>query len=342
MGLIEDSDDSDDDLETILLSTLMPTTVKRCRLNLNDISEDDCETMFRFRKEDMKRLSEALLLPEYYRCHQRTMSTSMEALMILLRRLAYPNRWCDLSGIFGRPEPEMSLIFNEIVNDLYNRFSFLLTQLNLAWLDPQIFCDAIHARGAPLRNCWGFIDGTARPICRPIFSQRIMFSGHKRTHCIKFQSVVTPNGLICNLFGPIEGRRHDAFMLTASGLLEQLQLHMNNENGEPFVLYGDPAYPVRSHLLAPFRGAQLSPTQQQFNRHMSSVRTSVEWGFGKIVQYFAFMDFSKNLKVLLQPVGKLYCVAVLLTNCHTCLYGSQTGHFFGVDPPQLEAYLRNM
>ena len=129
-------------------------------------------------------------------------------------------------------------------------------------------------------------------------------------------------------------------MLTASGLLKQLQQHMNNENGEPFVLYGDPAYPVRSHLLAPFRGAQLSPVQQQFNADMSSVRASVEWAYGKIVQYFAFMDFSKNLKVL-QPVGKLYSVSALHTNFHTSLYGSVTGSFFGVDPPQLERYLRN-
>ena len=153
--------------------------------------------------------------------------------------------------------------------------------------------------------------------------------------------MITPNGLICNLYGPIEGRRHDAFMLAASGLLEQLQDKMNDENGGPYVLYGDPAYPIRSHLLAPFRGAHLLPVEQHFNEDMSKVRTSVEWGYGKIIQYFAFMDFKKNLKVLLQPVGKLYCVSALLTNCHTCLYGSQTGSFFGVDPPQLEEYLRN-
>lgn len=143
------------------------------------------------------------------------------------------------------------------------------------------------------------------------------------------------------MYGPIEGRRHDAFLLAASGILEQLQHRMNQANGKPFVLYGDPAYPVRSHLIAPFRGALLSQAEQQFNRDMSAVRTSVEWGYGKIIQYFAFMDFSKNLKVLLQPVGKLYCVAALLVNCHTCLYGSLTGRFFGLEPPMLETYLRN-
>ena len=116
---------------------------------------------------------------------------------------------------------------------------------------------------------------------------------------------------------------------------------MNDGNGDPYVLYRDPACPVRRHLLASFRGAQLSLALQKFNRDMSSVRASVGWGYGKIVQYFTFMDFSKNVKVLLQPVGKLYCVAALLTNCHTCLYGSQTGRYFGVVHPNSK-HLRNL
>ena len=44
-------------------------------------------------------------------------------------------------------------------------------------------------------------------------------------HAIKFQSVVAPNGLIANLFDPVDGRRHDSGMLADSGLLQQLQLH---------------------------------------------------------------------------------------------------------------------
>ena len=74
---------------------------------------------------------------------------------------------------------------------------------------------------------------------------------------------------------------------------------------------------------------------------MSKVRVSVEWGFGKICQYFAFLDFKKNLKVLLQPVAKYYAVGALMTNCHTCLYGSLSSTFFEVNPPSLETYLLN-
>ena len=77
----------------------------------------------------------------------------------------------------------------------------------------------VHQKGAALYFCWGFIDGTVGPVCRPGQNQRVLYNGHKRVHSIKFQSVVTPNGLIANLFGAIEGKRHDSAMLAESGLL---------------------------------------------------------------------------------------------------------------------------
>ena len=60
----------------------------------------------------MERLLSALDIPASYICSQRTHATGMEALMILLRRLSFPARWCDLVPVFGRSEPELSLIFN--------------------------------------------------------------------------------------------------------------------------------------------------------------------------------------------------------------------------------------
>ena len=54
-------------------------------------------------------------------------------------------------------------------------------------MDPEVFAAAIQAKGAPLDQCIGFIDGTVHPIARPTVNQRIMYSGHKRVHCIKFQ-----------------------------------------------------------------------------------------------------------------------------------------------------------
>ena len=84
-------------------------------------------------------------------------------------------------------------------------------------------------------------------------------------------------------------------MLMDSGLLNDL--HAFSPTGQPMCLYGDPAYPLRVHLQAPYRNAVLTQQMQDFNASMSSVRTSVEWLFGDIVNYFKFMDFKKNLKI---------------------------------------------
>lgn len=105
--------------------------------------------------------------------------------------------------------------------------------------------------------------------------------------------MVTPNGLIAHLYGPVEGRRHDAFMLDTSGLLPLLQ-QIVKPNGEPYVLYGDPAYGLSQSILAPFKGAQISANEAAFNKEMSKGRIAVEWGFGKITQYFTYLDFRKK------------------------------------------------
>ena len=51
-------------------------------------------------------------------------------------------------------------------------------------------------------------------------------------HAIKFQSVVAPNGLLANLYGPVEGRRHDSALLAMSGLLPQLEQHSFAPDGQ--------------------------------------------------------------------------------------------------------------
>ena len=54
-----------------------------------------------------------LIYPKYV-CKYGTKASGMEALLIMLRRLTYPNRWCDLVRLFGRAEPELSVIFNKV------------------------------------------------------------------------------------------------------------------------------------------------------------------------------------------------------------------------------------
>ena len=81
------------------------------------------------------------------------------------------------------------------------------------------------------------------------------------------------------MFGPIEGKRHDAFMLGVSGLSNKLN-RLQKPNGEPYVIYGDPAYGLTRNILALYRGAQITDDQQKLNSKMSNLRVCVEWDFG--------------------------------------------------------------
>ena len=166
-----------------------------------------------------------------------------------------------------------------------------------------------------------------------------MYNGHKRVHALKYQAIATPNGLVANIYGPVEGRRHDSGMLRNSNVYVQLQKHSHNRNGELLCIYGDLAYPLRPHLQSPFRLARPNDNQRNYNTLMSRVRIGVEWVFGDITNFFKFLDFKKNLKLGLQPIGKMYLVCTFLMNLRTCLYGSMTSQYFNLDPPSVDQYL---
>ena len=125
-----------------------------------------------------------------------------------------------------------------------------------------------------------------------------MYNGHKNVHAIKFQSVVAPNGLVANLYGPVEGKRHDSGMLAMSGLLDALQRYSVSPYGNTLCIYGDPAYPLRPCFQAPFRGAVLTPDQQVRNKSIKEVRVSVEWIFGDIIITLNFWTLRKTWKLV--------------------------------------------
>ena len=314
------------------------------RFDLDTMTDDECKVEFRFKKNDIYDLVNIMLIPEIVTYNRLTVDP-VEGMCILLKRFAYPCRYSDMVPRFARPVPELCIITNHVMDLIYNQWSFLLSDFEgRNSLSPQNltkYAAAIYAKGAPLTNCWGFIDGTVRPISRPSNNQRALYNGHKRVHAIKFQSVATPDGLVSLLAGPYEGKRHDSGMLRESGLLPLLEQYSVSPAGEIMCIYGDPAYPLRPHLQAPFKGANLTGDQQLWNSRMSSVRVSVEWLFGDIVNFFKFVDFKKNLKVQLSAVGKIYLVCTLLTNARNCLYGNTTSKYFGLEPPLLAQYFTN-
>ena len=178
---------------------------EKVQMQLENMTNDESQAEFRFDLADLPLLAEVLGIPNKIVCPNRTVATGMEALCIALKRFAYPCRYNDMIPRFGRSVSELCLITSEVTDHIYNNHGYLLTSLNQPWLQAhrlEEYANAIHNRGAALENCWGFVDGTVRPICRPGQHQRSVYNGHKRVHAIKFQSVVAPNGLVANLYGP--------------------------------------------------------------------------------------------------------------------------------------------
>ena len=303
--------------------------------DLDNMQDDECISEFRFLKNDIYGLFDVLGIPEEIICYNGSKLNGVTAFCALLKRFSYPCRYMDMVHRFGIAIPQLSMACNNVMSLIYDRWCHLLQNFQQAWLSREnltIFCNKIHERGAPLTNCWGFVDGTVRPISRPERNPRVLYNGHKKVHGIKFQSVAAPNGLIANLFGLVEGRRHDSAILAKSGLLQMLECYSVARHGSTLCIYGDPAYPLRPQLQRTFRSAQITNVQNEWNKAMSSVRVSVEWVFGDVINYYQFLDFRKNLKIQLGAVGKMYIV------CDSCFYGNSTTLFFDCNPPSIQEY----
>ncbi|KAF7310228.1 hypothetical protein MIND_00396500 [Mycena indigotica] len=142
----------------------------------------------------------------------------------------------------------------------------------------------MEARGAPLDSIAAVIDGTLRKVARPVANQGLVFNGWKHFHCLKYHSVLTPDGIVIHVYGPVEGRRHNETVFQQSGLTDLLHKHFYKPNGDNLFIYGDPAYSVGPHILSPYRGAALLAGQSLFNRKMSTCREPVEWSFKEVAQ----------------------------------------------------------
>ncbi len=160
---------------------------------------------------------------------------------MVLHRLAYPNRLCDLVWYFGCSEYKISTIVNETISFLCWQHEMVMNDCFAPWLDHIQMADIISQKGCPLSNVWGFIDGTLMRTCHPKYNQEVLFSGHKRHYGVKYQMVMAPNGMIVHVYGPYPGRNHNLGLLEASKLSDQLCQNFDNR-GNPMLIYGDKAY----------------------------------------------------------------------------------------------------
>lgn len=202
--------------QTLLCTQLLDRAVskkprKACiGFDLSTWPGQTCVDYFRFHKIDIPVLAAALHLPEVVRVpRSRYSAPRVEALCIVLRHLAYPIRLMDLASLFGRTPSAVSEIGNYTLVWLYEHWEGLLLFDTLGLSSRAAdFSAAVKAKSdGAVDGVIGFIDGTGRPIARPVVDQREVFSGHHRRHELSYQAVVNPDGIVRSFFGPVPGKR---------------------------------------------------------------------------------------------------------------------------------------
>ena len=309
------------------------------RFHLDGLDPTVCKLKTNFTKDEIRHLLHSLSVPPMFRDVNGCVYSGEEAFCLLLYRLTYPVRLCDLVEHFGLSEPQMSLLLDLVSDWFLSRHGHLISNVSI-WSDLlPTFANRIYDRQNAYKNCFGFIDGTIRGIARPKRGQRLCYSGHKRKHGLKYQSIALPNGLIGYCWGPILGRRHDCTMLYQSGLQNQLATLMQHV-GASFCVYGDPAYPLTVYFQRAFVNPAAGSHEEDFNRRMSSVRIVVEWSFGIVTTLWTWVDLKRRQQLWLFPVARYYLCAVLLTNFHTCVRGGNNiSYYFRLPPPALDEYI---
>lgn len=280
----------------------------------------------------MYRLAFCLQIPVVIKCDNGITEDRITALCMLLARFSWPNRLADFHIKFGWKPERVSRIVNTLTESLYEQWKHLLV-FDAERLTPErlvSYTQIIRGRGAPLHTCFGFIDGTIRPVARPTWGQEAIYNGWKRVHCLKYQALVCPDGIIPHLYGPVEGRLHDLTVYNESRLSQILEQHANAPDGTPLQIYGDSAYigALSDHLITPYRGAALEQNERDWNKAMSKIRIIVEWSFKEVLQRSTFLDFSRTQHVLSSPIGLQYPIAVILHNAHVCLHHPQISQYF--------------
>lgn len=278
----------------------------------------------------------------HFRTSHGDVFDTIDALAILCNRLSRPGDLNVLCDRWGRDIGAMSRVINDLSDFIYDEWRHLLEPQRLKHFTPEkleSFAASFVAAGCPIAEIWGIIDATFMAHARPTNDQRASYSGYLKAHAQKFQGIQTPDGHMALCAGPIEGRRADGALLRTSGVPEAARKWARGFGGRQMYIYGDPAYGETDTVISGLKKVEkLSKEEQDFNTQMSKIRQCVEWSFGKLFNNWKYLKDSDNLKLQVSPISKYFLIAVLLTNAHTSIYGSQTSSYFQLPPPSLSEY----
>ena len=300
--------------------------------------EQEFLNRYRFRRADFQRMVTAMgLNGKILRCGRPGREQNYPAefcLLVLLRRLSYPNALHRLVSEFGLDSNRLCDIYHATLEHIFDRYSALIDIRTWVPFFPE-FGRAMQEYGSPYDNeeLVGIFDGKFVRCCRPgglgnklsKTDQSELYSGEKGYHGIKYMGVLFPNGMV-TLSQAFKGRTHDGRALRESGIAQILR--QASTYNKHYKVFGDAAFAVDPNIQCMLKDVH-SRDGRVFNALMSRIRIHIENVFGNTENQFAYVSYHKGLKLGGRNLEKVYAVATIFMNIQATFYGNQFMHALG-------------
>jgi hypothetical protein len=181
---------------------------------------------------------------------------------------SYPRCQQDIAKLFRESgQPVISRIVSYFISHMLHHFAHLIQSEEIDALSmwtPAVdyFVDCVQGKGGEYGERFDrvgmFLDGTFNHTCRPDQrqehedqgrdTQRAVYSKYYGGWGLKYLHCVFPNGIIGQLWGPVDGRRHDGHLFQISGINDKLaclsQLSGSIIHGNAFLHTNPPHHPT--------------------------------------------------------------------------------------------------
>jgi hypothetical protein len=135
-------------------------------------------------------------------------------------------------------------------------------------------------------------DATEQPINRPKYNQEKYYSGKKKRHTIKRQVIISTSRRLLGISNTVEGKKHDRRLAK-----ETKYLHHSPKNSTVITDLGylglKEDHPIDIRQITPVKKKkkrELSQTQKEYNKAISSIRVRVEHVICHLKYFKMFSD----------------------------------------------------
>lgn len=363
-------------INSIYEETILSTRNKRNRC-INELNDTTAYFFTGFTVNQLHKMYLHLRIPQYFfPVNRRCRYTGEETLVTFLYWLRKGSSFIEMSSlVFGGDARDFSHMMRLIVHHLYVTFYHKISgdslrmwtdyiddfrlaiynrlTSNPRWWEMAVFPD-MHAIMDLSYECFrifGFLDDVEMATSRPgdttnrrMFFlhdvQRAFYSGYFKSHGLKAQAVLLPNGMYGSVF--LSSMAHnDIGTLNLSGIDDYLQTLLVNQliDGHFPSLYVDAIFNVKNTIIPRFKGGHLTQAQDMFNKRMAGVRVCVEHAFGLHSNLFGVLHQKRLLKIFNngKHIHNLFMVTFLIQNCYQTFNHSLS--MFDLHPPSIEVYL---